>query len=117
MRTIKFRAWDAESKKMFSAQDLSQARIYWDWLGLKDVKLMQYTGLKDKNGKEIYEGDIIMSIYGTGHVVYHERKALFGHEVKGSYGEFVFIEIYRNIQETEVIGNIYENPELQEQEK
>jgi len=70
MREIKFRAWDKEKKVMLFMSDgsFSNHRIW--WLETNDCQdryiLMQFTGLKDKNGKEIYEGDKVMasSLYG-----------------------------------------------------
>nr|DAI83794.1 MAG TPA: YopX protein [Caudoviricetes sp.] len=83
---------------------------------LKDVKLMQSTGLKDKNGKEVFEGDILD---------YNGRKALV--RWHGSYASFIyrFVDelqkrnaewkpLYLAYMKCEIIGNIYENPELLE---
>ena len=70
-REIKFRVWDVENKEMLNVQELDfeptfyGGRIairpdqYSDYFDTEDMILMQYTGLHDKNGKEIYEGDII----------------------------------------------------------
>ncbi|PFA75838.1 YopX family protein [Bacillus cereus] len=76
---------------------------------------MQYTGLLDKNGKEIYEGDVVDTIYDgklfTGVVVYDKSeldfKATNGKENYGS--NFQYLPC---CEEVEVIGNLYENPEL-----
>jgi len=100
MREIKFRGWDEEGKRMLPPQDLSTSRLYLEWLGIIDVPLMQYTGLKDKEGKDIYENDFV---YLSGY---------------GSYlVEFPFIELYQAYPESDIgiiLGNTYENPELLE---
>jgi uncharacterized phage protein (TIGR01671 family) len=86
-----------------------------------DLVLMQYTGLKDKNGKEIYEGDIYKSHSNlTGKCVvkfgyyYAGGRDYYASEAYGFYGEPI-----RDVDDTEtlegdmeIIGNIYENPEL-----
>lgn len=70
MREIKFRIWDTENKEMLKVQELDFEPIFYggriairldqynDYFDTEDMILMQYTGLKDKNGKEIYDGDI-----------------------------------------------------------
>lgn len=77
----------------------------------EDFILMQYTGLKDKNGKEIYEGDICRN----GDYDNNAHSSLYRiEEVKYIEGEARFIGLDYNVDGTscEVIGNIYENPEL-----
>jgi hypothetical protein len=107
MREIKFRAWDGDKKIITQPQDLSCCRSSWSWLGLKDMPLMQYTGLKDKNGKEIYEGDICFIDNIQNFEVIWSR---IGFWFKREDGE-LFVLTPQNAW-IEVIGNIYENPEL-----
>lgn len=127
MREIKFRAWDKLNKKIvtsglsinldttdrvipisFSQGDLSYCRDN-DVSSVPnvhtDIELMQWTGLKDKNGVEIYEGDIVKWSNKTYKVVWYEKIAGFVMEYNGI--ERPDIEF-----ECEIIGNIYENPEL-----
>lgn len=140
MRDIKFRAWCKKHKVMIyhigSINWNEQNKIFVN----QDTKcagneiLMQYTGLKDKNGKEIYEGDIVKQTYHktTG---YGENEENFegyhiGKVVLISSGvcikkplmyeveidQLVKLDGYKNVAgyRSEVIGNIYENPELLE---
>jgi len=68
MREIKFRGWDKSIKKMIYPKlwDNSMPSNWQHW-----YELMQFTGLKDKNEKEIYEGDIVRCEYGIGQVVFN----------------------------------------------
>ena len=121
----KFRAYDSGSlSRMYQPDEvmvgdgniwiIDEDSVAGDWIVNNDINLMQSTGLKDKNGKEIFEGDI---------VDYKGRKAVV--KWHGSYASF----IYRFVDELkernsewhplflayyhfEVIGNIYENKEL-----
>lgn len=109
MREIKFRAWDKACDVMLIPEDPNRWVMHGNgcsaidgvWATV-DLELMQYTGLKDKNGVEIYEGDIL----GRAHqVVYFDdgKFCMMGGE------EWGWIDT-----SLEVIGNIYENPELLE---
>ena len=119
-REIKFRAWEDESEVMRYSNDMHLAEFFNYCEGWK---IMQYTGLKDKNGKEIYEGDII-------ELGVEKKPAFFIYEVMWDFLGFNFrrkgtsniifpfkddLGIYewkKNFLQVEVIGNIYENPEL-----
>ena len=139
MREIKFRVWDKETKKMFDVThlqlDVNNAKPtfvafdeqpaasmgYWDTFeNMDEIELLQYTGFKDKNGKEIYDGHIVSVKYlydkrttDRAQVVWREDKASFGlKSLKGLTNEVY--ELYQVTAEhnLEIIGNIYENPEL-----
>lgn len=124
MREIKFRAWDKMEKKFadygFSV-DFEDGSIYDDnQVSMNEVELMQYTGLKDKNGKDIYEGDVVQEdirrdkrskpIMRWSVVVYSEKGMFIVECLPKSLRQWN--ELYKENDEVEVIGNIYENPEL-----
>ena len=84
-----------------------------DILYKKDLKIMQYTGLNDKNNKEIYEGDIVKFLNGIFKVIWCNEKASFMLKNK-EYKEFLNF-IYENNNGMEIVGNIYQNLELYEE--
>lgn len=125
---IKFRAWDTEKKEMatvlrmsFDEDDItlmdSECGIWNTVKGYVAIP-MQYTGLKDSNNKEIYEGDIIDIIDSNGsHIC--EVKFIDGCFVSievGDSDEVCLREDISNFPHT-IIGNIYQNPELLQQIK
>ena len=136
-RKIQFRAWDKKNKKMYKRAGISphndlqyavkqegggsryfnfddlhieQDSIYYP----DDIILMQYTGLKDKNGEEVYEGDVLKwdDTEETGYVEYMEETTEYVVDEwkegnKRSKGHSL-----SSVDEVEIIGNIYQNPEL-----
>ena len=118
-REIKFRAWDKDEKKMYLENKLSEA----EWVlylsnaikGKGKSVFMQYTGLKDKNGKEIYEGDKVRIthiedkfdpvIVTISFVNFHWSCSDGGGKSLYNYSTILYLEY-------EVIGNIYENKDL-----
>ena len=121
-----FRAWTEEGKAMYYGvypfKDgtllLSYDGIAFDEVPASDFILMQSTGLLDKNGNEIFEGDIVKYEAGcntvTEEVVYDKNFAGFGVKDADAVIIFTFGELAEDVDlhSLEVIGNIYENPEL-----
>lgn len=120
MREIKFRAWDEEEKKFwyFTLEDVLKRNMSykgsWDKKILKGEK-QQYTNLRDKNGKEIYEGDILKVKFDDVPINLY---------VKYDMGEYLLVKegewedsLYACMwfHKVEVIGNIYENKDLLKQ--
>ncbi len=120
MREIKFRAWNKVQKKMHEVDGLDfvftppallelnhdkpEIKVVDYWVSDGDFELMQFTGLKDKNGKEIYEGDIVE----------WELNPMFSKPEKSRaevrWSEQLLLPHINNT--SKVIGNIYKNPEL-----
>lgn len=123
MREIKFRIWVKEKKAIFEVIliDYVTKKVTYilERIGhllnirhdkFNDIEFMQYTGLKDKNGKEIYEGDIVKFLNGIFEVIWCNEKASFILKNK-EYKEFLNF-IYENNNGMEIVGNIYQNLEL-----
>lgn len=111
MREIKFRAWNPDnpnpSQRMVNNPlyrcdpdgVLEKKGIYKNWI------LLQYTGLKDKNGKEIFEGDIVKHPYNPDEVIEISLDPYQIHQ-RVEFGE------WNRLSASEIIGNIYENPDI-----
>jgi len=133
MREIKFRAWDTDELEMLFSDPLDDYERSYSWFyGLEDrdvngsVILMQFTGLHDKNGNEIYEGDILRT-----DEVGEDKQDLIVRFGDGEYdgGYYKYVGFYLDSakkdgyaegfneafdKDIEVVGNVYENPELLE---
>lgn len=147
MREIKFRAWDYDDCKMYNVMSYSPITFgeIKPHVGIYPIgeskpvtvtqistnfKLIEYTGLKDKDGREIFEGDVLRYLdsynwsteYGydfedflnVGRIIYDDKLARFDITNKSdiSYDDFIY-----EVENYEVIGNIYENKELLEESK
>ena len=148
MREIKFRAWDPDEKVMMYDDETAAHKMgYWDGVNTSPISMintqlkedslipdiyMQYTGLKDANGIEIYEGDIVRILYTdwpSNPAPNNEGLEEYKKSIS-NIGEVVYSNLFGDAQyeiaiqdfrgpiapgphgEIEVIGNIYENPEL-----
>lgn len=125
MREIKFRAWFKDTQEMKS---IAMNNLYMgnksSWMHLSPqpmsdyrlVEIMQYTGLKDNNGREIYEGDIVKRVYNSGssfvgEVIFEEATYFMRNDE-----QYAFLANQYDSETLEVIGNIHENPHLLEGE-
>lgn len=139
----KFRAWDKLTKTMISVEAISyteeviypfNGKVIKRFVPFKDIVLMQSTGLKDKSGVEIFDGDVVAYFDGDEQIsenviirygkhtdeasVLEEKPKHIGFyvEVTEETATFDVIDMYEDFKEDiKVIGNIYENPELLEE--
>lgn len=131
MRELKFRAWNRQDNEYITGNRIrvdGDGLLYIDRITVKTAFVHhtrknpwfiveQYTGLKDKNGTEIYEGDIIRAPEYIGRIFYDEEYAYF--KLKTSRSDHCFIALMQQLEiemdDLEVVGNIHENPELLEE--
>lgn len=131
MREIKFRAWNINTGHMWNLQRMNfkNGQLLYEGSNLPTSKdnikshiIMQYTGLKDNKGIEIYEGDIVKAINRNDDCREDRKECFRTFEVTELNGCFMFgnwnaHELFNRFMFREVVGNIYENPELLEGQK
>lgn len=124
MREIKFIAWLKYEEKIVDVEGIDFMNkvinyIYNDYenngqeiIGayFEDIELMEYTGLKDKNNKEIYEGDIVIHHSKMCKIIFNVEEARF--VLRDDEFELEIPFTNNNNKRMEIVGNIYENPEL-----
>lgn len=135
----RFRVWSKQERRLIPSEDflaidyeneeIDAQKIYFEdglpverdiyTYGFENIKLMQSTGLTDKNGKEIFEGDIlkVTNLSSWLEVVsFNQDKAMFvSKETKRKVEETALYDLFNtDIFEVEIIGNIHTNPELTE---
>lgn len=133
MRTIKFRVWSHLFREMFTVahlrfgiDGLTKAETgsvdSKDW-SINDLCLMQFTGLLDRNGREVYEGDILADyrfpdgskkVVAFGSYSASDLEIADGHEWEDSGKVMAWNINVDDLGRLQIIGNIYENPELME---
>jgi uncharacterized phage protein (TIGR01671 family) len=137
MKEIKFRAWDANIKAfhLWDSESQPYGNIFWSMTKDENMPVDQFTGLKDRNGKEIFEGDIVKmhtEFYVRGNpddddcahdmdytgvvVILASKGACIKNPKTYCYlsGEHDILKGYKYVTgiRSEIIGNIYQNPEL-----
>ncbi len=138
MREIKFRAWDEVTKKLFTWEEVCEMGFEWV-LNNPSMTVLQFTGLHDKNGKEIYEGDVVTGVVAFPQLTTWDNdencNVKMGGVVEYNHSDFIlrcehtqnlcdpdrdgmvnwfdFIgDVGEIFHDMTVIGDIYQNPEL-----
>lgn len=117
MQNLKFRFWDKDSKEWLNSSEMEfeYENTENPFVGIpfnlyqKNVEIQQFTGLKDSQNKEIFEGDIVKLVFGKiGEIKWYSESDNYDYSGWGSpaqiHGE--------GLSNSKIVGNIFENPEL-----
>lgn len=131
----KYRVWDKELQTMLDVYliDFKKGVLvgeHWkfgetNFMSFDEIELMQSTGLFDKNNKEIFEGDVISDGYMSRNIRHHQALGFYtidDNGVEEFFGDTASLEDFEEVskymsENIEIIGNVYENPELLEDKK
>ena len=117
MREIKVRVWDKEKNKMVYWNSGMGDTGFWEIYGVFDYPKMLDTGLKDKNGKEIYGGDILKFFFDSERYDYEVYPVEWNHSCWQLGEIYQPLSDYCDVWDCKIIGNIYENLELLKEAK
>ena len=132
MRTLKFRAWDTANKRWATESDFKEVGLFVNYYidgsgkfelqadvnecGYGRFEIVEFAGLKDRNGKEIYEGDILYCSEdpGSTHLIkWFEEMGRWNYDrIEDGEDMHCHYDMKDFLLECKIIGNIYENPEL-----
>lgn len=133
MKGLKFRVWDKERECYLDKTELAGITPdgkYILYIEEEEISRLeidenyvveQYTGLKDKNGKEIYEGDILGDMWRDGYIAWCDKCKqlqyhILTHGCMACLGDVQWYELINDNGKLEVVGNVHENPDLLEEE-
>lgn len=124
MREIKFRAWDASGEKPYMLGSYKLTDAIFNHKDIRQLPLMQFTGLHDKNGREIYEGDVVKIGANEFGFITNGNNAVVNYEVRVIECDYILYRLDLQLHwgrlsrlcemgwDCEILGNIHENPEL-----
>ncbi len=113
---LKFRVWDKEFKKYWTDEEIKENAawlLFPDNDNIENIEIEQCTGLKDKNGKPVYEGDFVSLNGETWQIIWvDEDCSFFFSNLKEVYHQPIYPDFYMMADDFKVVGNIHENQEL-----